>query len=222
MKLTVGEAATMLGTTDQRIYDWIEDESLPAQKIRGEYRINRAELLEWATERDLTFAPRGFQRLASENDVPSLSRALRSGGIHRSAGGSGLHEILGGVIRELPLAGDEDRDALLQVLVARETLGTTPVGEGIAIPHVRHPIVLAPGEAIAALVLLDHPLALRGPDGVAVDTLFFLVSPTVHAHLATLARLAYLLRKPELKQLLRRRAPDSEILAAMERLEASA
>jgi excisionase family DNA binding protein len=54
MKLTVPEAATLLGSTEDRVRDWIEEMGLPAQKIRGQYRINRAELLEWATSNDIT------------------------------------------------------------------------------------------------------------------------------------------------------------------------
>ncbi|MCM2315361.1 MAG: excisionase family DNA-binding protein, partial [Thermoanaerobaculia bacterium] len=36
MKLTVTEAASLLGVTDDSVYDWIEQRSLPAQRIRGQ------------------------------------------------------------------------------------------------------------------------------------------------------------------------------------------
>ena len=62
MKLTIPEAATLLGANEERVRDWIEDDGLPAQRIRGQYRINRTELLEWATEHDIALRPHVFAR----------------------------------------------------------------------------------------------------------------------------------------------------------------
>ena len=78
MKLTVSEAASLLGSAEDRVYDWIEEAALPAQKIRGQFRINRTDLLEWATQHNITLAPRAFRQ---ERGTPSLAEAYANEGV---------------------------------------------------------------------------------------------------------------------------------------------
>ena len=212
MKLSLQEAAALLGSDEKRVHDWIEEDGLPAQRIRGQYRINRTELLEWATEHDITLAPRLFARSEDPADVPSLEAALRAGGIHFRVAGSELATVLRNITALLPLEDDVDREMLLQFLIARDELAVAPIGDGIAIPHVRTPIVLSQSGSTAALAFLIEPLEMAAPDDKPVDTLFFLICPTVHAHLAMLAKLAFCLRAPAFRDALRRRAPADEIL----------
>ena len=51
MKITIGEAAALLGANEAGVYHWIEEAELPAQRIRGQYRINRIDLLESPLDR---------------------------------------------------------------------------------------------------------------------------------------------------------------------------
>lgn len=212
MKLTIQEVAKLLGSNEERVRDWVEEDGLPAQRIRGQYRINRAELLEWATKRDITLASRVFTRSDDTESEPSLADALRAGGIHFGVAGGELESVLRKILDLLPLDDDVDRDTLLHVLIARHALGVAAIGDGIAIPHVRTPIVLSSSGSTAALAFLVAPLAIPAPDDKAVDTIFFLICPTVHAHLAMLAKLAFCLRAPAFRDALRRRAPAEEIL----------
>jgi len=212
VKLTVPEAATLLGSTEERVRDWIEAMGLPAQKIRGQYRINRAELLEWATSNDITLKPRVYIRSDDAQEMPTLADALRSGGIYYEVTGGALEGALRNIIGLLPLDDDVDRDMLLHILIAREDLGVVAIGDGIAIPNVRTPIILASLESTAALAFFTPPLGISTPDAQPVDTLFFLICPTVHAHLAMLAKLAFCLRVSTFRETLRRRAPAAEIL----------
>jgi nitrogen PTS system EIIA component len=216
MKLTLTEAAALLGANDERVHDWIEDDELPAQKIRGEYRINRTDLLEWATEHDIGVAPRAFRR---EHGMPSLAAALRSGGVHDGVPGGDLESVLRHIVKRLPLADDSDRDTLLHILLGRGALGLTPVGDGIAIPQVRTPIVLAPSIAVLALWFLTAPIRLKAPDGKPIDTFFLLISPTVHVHLAMLAQLTFALKNADFRAAVRRRAAEDEIVRMAAALE---
>ncbi len=220
MKLTVQEAAAVLGTHAERVQDWIEDDGLPAQRIRGQYRINRAELMEWATAHDITLAPRVFARADDPEHGPSLAEALRSGGIYFEVPGGALESVLRNIVQLLPLDDDVDRDTLLHFLIAREDLGVVAIGDGIAIPHVRTPIILSEAGSTAALAFLVDPLTISTPDGRPIDTIFFLICPTVHAHLAMLAKLAFCLRVPLFRETLRRRAPAAEILRIAAETEA--
>jgi nitrogen PTS system EIIA component len=216
LKLSISEAATLLGATEERVYDWIEDSDLPAQRIRGQYRVNRTDLLEWATAHRVTVSPRAFE---AERATPSLAAALRAGGVHDRVPGADLAAVMRHIVARLPLGDESDREMLLQIMLARDTLGVTAVGDGIAIPHVRTPIILAPVGAVLALSFLASPQDLHTPDGQAVDTFFLLICPTVHVHLAMLAKLAYALRDPTFKAAVRRRAAADEIIQAAVALE---
>ncbi len=94
------------------------------------------------------------------------------------------------------LPEEVDREFLLRVLVAREEFSSTGIGEGIAIPHVRNPVVLHISKPMVTLFFLEHPIDFGAIDGQPVFALFMLISPTVRAHLHLISRLAYLASRP--------------------------
>jgi PTS system nitrogen regulatory IIA component len=114
-----------------------------------------------------------------------------------------------------------DRKFLLQVLLAREALESTAVGDGIAIPHVRNPIVLHVPQPVVTLCFLETPVDFGALDGQPVHTLFTFISPMVKAHLHLLSRLAFALRNPEFKALIVKQAGRDEILASARRISDS-
>ena len=98
-------------------------------------------------------------------------------------------------------------------------MGSTGIGDGIAIPHVRNPILLHVDQPFVSLCLLRTPVEFGAIDGKPVHALFLVVSPSVPAHLKILAQLGFILRDPGMRELLARRAPTPEILARMRDLE---
>jgi PTS system nitrogen regulatory IIA component len=220
-KLTVREAAALLGASEKSIYRWIKQGLLPAYRIDDQYRINRAELLEWATARKLHVSPEIFAEPESEDVAPpSLEEALRAGGIHYRVAGRDKASVLRAVVDAMKLPDDLDPEFLYQVLLAREALGSTAIGDGIAIPHVRNPIVLHLARPIVTLCFLEHPVDFGALDGQSVSTLFTLISPTVRAHLHLLSRLAFTLRLPRFKAAIRAQPAPDEIFAALRAAEA--
>jgi PTS system nitrogen regulatory IIA component len=112
-----------------------------------------------------------------------------------------------------------DRELLFDVLLAREALQSTGVGDGIAIPHVRNPVVLHVPKAMVSLCLLATPIEFGAMDGKPVHALFSLISPTVRTHLHLLSRLAFTLRDAGFKAAVTRRASTDEILKEAHRVE---
>ena len=104
--------------------------------------------------------------------------------------------------------------------MAREALGSTGIGDGIAIPHVRNPIVLHVTRPSITLAFLEHPIEFGALDGKPVSTLFIMISPTVRAHLHLLSRLAFVLRDARVRKVLEKRETREEIFSAIERAEA--
>jgi len=86
-------------------------------------------------------------------------------------------------------------------LFARERLGSTGLGEGIAIPHGR---IKGLKEAVAALVRLDEPVAFDAPDGKPVNLLLFLLVPeqATQQHLEILSAVAEMLSDRTMRETL--------------------
>src|SRR6266581_9798680 len=94
MKLTVRDAAQLLSVSEKTIYRWIKQGVIPAYQISDQYRFNRAELLEWATSRRINVSPEIFaEPNGGEVPPPSLSEALRTGGVHYRGGGRGKASV---------------------------------------------------------------------------------------------------------------------------------
>jgi nitrogen PTS system EIIA component len=222
MQLTVRDVATLLNVSERTIYRWIKEKTIPAYRISEQYRFHRAELLEWATARRIGVSAEIF-RDAEDASVrmPSLSEALLAGGIVYRLVGSDKESVLGAAVEAMHLPDEVDREQLLRVLVAREALASTGIGDGIAIPHVRNPIVLHVPRSTITLCFLEKPVDFGALDGQPVHCLFTMVSPTVRAHLHLLSRLAFALRDPGFQGVIRRQGLRDEILAELRKVETS-
>jgi PTS system nitrogen regulatory IIA component len=215
MQIDVREAAQLLTISEKTVYRWIRSGTLPAYRINGQYRFSRTELLEWATARRINVAPEIFADAgAGETVLPSLEEAIRAGGIHYRVSGETREEVLAQVVDLMQLPPEVNRPFLLSVLLARESLGSTGIGDGIAIPHVRNPIVLHIPRPTITLCFLEQPIEFGSIDGAPVRTLFTVVSPTVRAHLHLLSRLTWALRRPAFREPVMTAAARDEILAA--------
>ena len=197
MQINVKEAARLLAVSEKTIYRWIRQGEIPAYRINDLYRFNRAELLEWATAKRMSVSPEIFAEEAGQEPLPGLADAIRAGGIHYRVSGESKNVVLEAVVELMRLPEEVDRKFLLSVILARESLGSTGFGRGIAIPHVRNPIVLHIPRPMITLCFLDTPIEFGAIDGQPVHTLFTLISPTVQAHLHLLSRLTYGLRQAQ-------------------------
>jgi PTS system nitrogen regulatory IIA component len=222
MQLTVQDVASLLKVSEKTVYRWISDKNLPGYRVSGQYRFNRAELLEWATSRKIQVSPEIFQEPeSSSTPLPGLVDALQAGGIFYRLAGTDKESVLRSVAEHMRLPEEVDREFLLRVLLAREALASTGVGDGIAIPHVRNPIVLHVNRPMISLCFLEKPVDFDALDGKPVHALFSLISPTVRAHLHLLSRLAFGIRDMGFRDAVARQASRDEILDEARRMETS-
>ncbi len=91
-----------------------------------------------------------------------------------------------------------NRSLVTDSLFARERLGSTGLGHGVAIPHGRIKGLKAP---MAAVVQLAQPIVFDAPDQVPVKLMIFLLVPEVatQKHLETLSEIAEMLSDPDLR-----------------------
>ena len=218
MKLRVKDAAVLLNVSEKTVYRWALQAKLPFHRVNNQYRFNRAELLEWATSQRMPISPRLMEE-PDDADIPLLVEALQNGGIHYRVEGRDKAAVLNSVVKILPLPLEVDREFLYQVLLARESLGSTGIGGGIAIPHVRNPITLHVVRPLVALCFLENSIDFQAIDGRPVHTLFTIVSPTIKAHLNLLSKLSFGLRNSDFADAVARIDTREEILEAARRLD---
>jgi len=158
---------------------------------------------------------------SSATPLPGFVEALQAGGIFYRVGGTDKESVLCAVVETLRLPEEVDREFLLRVLLAREALESTGIGDGIAIPHVRNPIVLHVPRPLITLCFLERPVDFDALDGKPVCIVFSLISPTVRAHLRLLSRLSFALQDPGFKAVVTRQGSRDEVFAAARRVEAA-
>ncbi len=105
---------------------------------------------------------------------------------------------------------DLDSQTIFESLIAREKLGSTGFGNGIAIPHCRMAGCNAP---LSAVLRLQTPVDFDAIDGAPVDLLFVLLVPeaATDEHLELLRQIASMLDREDVRQRLRQ-APSNESL----------
>ena len=111
-----------------------------------------------------------------------------------------------------------DVDAYTEAVHARESFGSTALGEGIAIPHAKSAAVSAPG---LAAMTLPEGVDYDAPDGLPTTLMFLVAAPDTKAdvHLEVLSRLSMLLMDPEFCDSLRATKTPEEFLAVIDAAE---
>ena len=114
--------------------------------------------------------------------------------------------------RAAELTGQSER-AILEILLQREKLGSTAVGNGVAIPHGK---LAKLGRLFGLFARVERPIDFEALDSQPVDLVFLLLAPEAAGadHLKALARVARVLRNPETARKLRE-SRDADALYAV-------
>jgi PTS system nitrogen regulatory IIA component len=220
MTLTVRDAAKLLNVSEKTIYRWIAERRLPARRIGDQYRLGRAELLDWVAANRAEASIELFTEPDEEaGPPPALEAALTTGGIVYRVEGRTRDEVLRAAVEATRLPEGVSADFVFAVVQAREQLGSTAVGEGIAVPHPRHPLVLHVPEPSVTLCFLEQPVDFGALDGQPVQALFLILSPSVRAHLHLLGRLSFGLRQAAFLRAVRKQSGRQVILKEAARID---
>ena len=108
------------------------------------------------------------------------------------------------------------RSTVFDSLFARERLGSTGLGQGVAIPHGR---IKGLKEAVGAFIRLSHAVAFDAPDGKPVSLVFVLLVPeqATEQHLQVLSELAQMFSDRELREQL---ASDADLASLHQHITA--
>jgi PTS system nitrogen regulatory IIA component len=135
---------------------------------------------------------------------------ISSGGTYTSK-----KKLLEDLSRLLGKGAGVDGVEILSSLAAREKLGSTGLGHGVAIPHGRMAGVTT---SIGAFLRLKHPLDYDAHDGLGVDLVFGLLVPqqATEAHLKHLAAIAEMFSDEEFCKKLRAAKDDAELFTLLD------
>lgn len=150
-----------------------------------------------------------------------LTELLKAEAINPDLSATGKNEILAELTDALlRVEPGLNRDEVIEVLKERESLGSTGIGDGVAIPHGKlkqlDRLLLSFGRSRAGV-------DFDSMDGQPAHLFFLLVAPeeSVGVHLKTLARISKLLKNPEIRQELLVADSAEDILAIIQRQEES-
>ncbi|MBO11194.1 MAG: PTS fructose transporter subunit IIA [Planctomycetaceae bacterium] len=127
-------------------------------------------------------------------------------------------EAIRGMVESLASAGQipaGDSDAIVSGILKREELGSTGIGNGVAVPHTKHPAV---DRLTATVALSDRGVDFASLDGEAVHILFLLISPPdlPGDHLRGLESISRHLRNPNFCNFLRQAQTTAEVVELLE------
>ena len=136
----------------------------------------------------------------------SLSSVLERGGLYRDVPGTTTEDVFSSICKTIDLPSGLSQEELCTALRARESINTTAVGNGIAIPHSKTPLVKDSKEQKVVVCYLKEPLDMGAPDGRNVFVMFLILSSNVHSHQQIIVQLAALFKRADFRKAVESRA----------------
>jgi PTS system nitrogen regulatory IIA component len=150
-----------------------------------------------------------------------LAALIKRGGIYYDVQGNNPREILVNIINETVVPASLDREKLLEAILERECLMSTSIGEGIALPHPRNPLISDPEEQFVCIAFPRNPPDWNSLDGQNVHTVFLIVSASAKLHLHILSEINYFCRQKKFSELLKNHASQEELIGMIAKIEDS-
>lgn len=143
----------------------------------------------------------------------ALSSLIPTGGVVADLAASSRKQALLGLAELAERALGVPARPVLDAVIERERLGSTGVGDGVAIPHARTDHV---DRVCGVFARLKQPVDFDAVDGQPADLVFLLLAPENAGadHLKALAQVARFFRREDLRRAVRA-APDADALAAL-------
>ncbi len=194
MPMDLDAAAIALNTSKEMLLRWARQGVIPAMERHGLYEFDRRTLEQWAKRRRMPVKfSDGTEETSTEKPKGAIGDAMRRGGVYFGIPGGEVDAVLRNAVAAISLPESIDKAQLLERLLERESLASTGIGHGVAIPHPRHPLDGIPEGGIVSTCFLEAAIDYRAVDSAPVSVLFIILSPGTKRHLEMLARLTFCL-----------------------------
>jgi PTS system nitrogen regulatory IIA component len=209
MELNSNEVAALLGMAEPQVREWAYSGRLPIVDAQHRLQFNRQAILEWALSHG---HPLNLGAASPEYPgLPPLAELFAPERFHYDVSGGTFTEVIRSALDVFKLP-PEEKELIYDLLISREKLMTTALGDGLAIPHLRVPVVVNVPRPALSIFFTREPIDMGALDGMPVHTLFLLLTVAPKQHLELLARLTFLFRQPAFVAILRQRARPETIL----------
>ena len=148
-----------------------------------------------------------------------LARRIDRGGVYYNLEGDNPAAVLREIVQNVNLPKQVKRDVLLQTVLEREALMPTAMGDGIAIPHPRNPLLTDEGDELVAVCFPRKPVPYAALDHRPVFVLFLILSAGTRTHLFTLSELSFLCRRADFREFLAGKPSREELSGWIARVE---
>lgn len=224
--LSLEDFAQYVGMDPDRVKKLADRGEIPGDRIGGDWRFNRARVHDWLQQHLLTVNGEELLRLERamfEDESEQWSDLVVTNLMEPSGIELDLRaRTRASVLREMvDLASRTslvyDPKEILLSIEEREQISSTAVGDGLAFPHPRKPLLYATAEPLVCMGRIDRGIAFGAPDGT-LSYLFFLMCPHDHRHhLHVLARLVRMLDSGTVSDLMEVEDPADALQVLIDR-----
>jgi nitrogen PTS system EIIA component len=151
------------------------------------------------------------------SDSDAIIRMIEQGGVYYNISGAKPEDVFADAVPHLALPPGVSAESLLSSLRERERLMTTAIGNGIALPHPRTPLVAGEQDERVFVCFLDQAVSFEAMDGKPVYVLFIILSSGSQSHLKVLSRLSYLFQQDSFRVILRSKPDTRELVNAIKK-----
>ncbi len=119
-----------------------------------------------------------------------------------------------GALKAAGVVAADSEDGIVAAILKREELGSTGIGNGVAVPHTKHASV---GKLVAAVALVKDGVDFQSLDGKRVHIMFLLVSPPDRPgdHLRGLENISRHLRNQDFCNFLKQATTKEDVISAL-------
>ena len=141
-----------------------------------------------------------------------LASLIHKGGVYFSVEGDTPEVIYKKVTELMELPEQVSNESVYEALCAREKIMSTAVGNGVALPHARIPVIRENEDQRVCVIYPKNPVSMNAPDERKVSVMFMILTQNQQTHLDVLSKLVTLLQKAQFKKLLEKHAGEAELL----------
>lgn len=193
MDLKLEEVASLLHVSTSTVERWVQEYHLPSYRLQGQLLFSRSEIEGWILQQSIKNDDLLFTKEENQEEgwqTFSLYRALYRGDvvfIESNSKQSAIEQVISTVAKDLGI----DQSSMVELLIDRENLMTTALGQEVAIPHTRECLIRGPHDVVV-VAIPTQPIEWDALDNKGVKVLFFLFACDDKRHLNLLAKIAHL------------------------------
>ena len=198
--MTLSEIARYLRLSEKTVAQLAKSGELPAAKIASQWRFRKPAVDSWITARIHSAEDNELRNvMGTKKHLVPIPKLIPEQRIILDLKPQPKEDILKQLI--VPLLGSSmlaDPVAYLEQLIDRESILSTALCDGVAIPHVRDHETSGVKEACMVLGICREGAEFDSLDGEPTRLFFLICSPYTTTHLRLLAKLTMMLRQPDI------------------------